>query len=156
MKKTYLSKGFTLIELLVVIAIIGILSSIVLASLNTARAKGSNAAIKADLNNIRAQAELYYDNNGQTYGTYAYATCNSATAVFGDPNVTNALVHAVSLSADNTATGSRCVSTGTTGWASVVKLKVAEGTNDAWCVDSSGQSKAVSGTATIGAADVSC
>jgi prepilin-type N-terminal cleavage/methylation domain-containing protein len=59
-----MKKGFTLIELLVVIAIIGILSSVVLASLNTARGKGANAAVKANLNNIRAQAELSYDTNG--------------------------------------------------------------------------------------------
>ncbi len=62
MKKT-LNRGFTLIELLVVIAIIGILASVVLASLNSARAKGSDAAIKSSLNNMRSQAELYYDSN---------------------------------------------------------------------------------------------
>jgi prepilin-type N-terminal cleavage/methylation domain-containing protein len=54
--------GFTLIELLVVIAIIGVLSAVVLASLNSARNKGADAAIKSNINNARAQAELFYDN----------------------------------------------------------------------------------------------
>jgi len=57
-------KGFTLIELLVVIAIIGVLASVVLASLNTARAKGSEVAIKSNLKNIIPQAELTYDAPG--------------------------------------------------------------------------------------------
>lgn len=67
MKKV--SKGFTLIELLVVIAIIGILSSVVLASLTTARTRGTGAAIQNELSNMRAQAELFYSTTGNnTYG----------------------------------------------------------------------------------------
>jgi prepilin-type N-terminal cleavage/methylation domain-containing protein len=47
------NKGFTLIELLVVISIIGLLSSIVLASLSTARGKAKDAAIKSEVLQMR-------------------------------------------------------------------------------------------------------
>ncbi|OHA09369.1 MAG: hypothetical protein A3B37_02285 [Candidatus Sungbacteria bacterium RIFCSPLOWO2_01_FULL_59_16] len=56
--------GFTLIELLVVIAIIGLLASIVFASLNSARAKARDAKRRSDLNQLRTALELYYSNHG--------------------------------------------------------------------------------------------
>jgi prepilin-type N-terminal cleavage/methylation domain-containing protein len=93
-------KGFTLIELLVVIAIIGILSAVVLASLNNARNKGADAAVKANLANARAEAELFYD-SGQTYAGVCATTGNN---VIGD-NVQAA----ISAGGEPTATvASRC------------------------------------------------
>ncbi|MCD5384555.1 MAG: type II secretion system GspH family protein [Candidatus Pacebacteria bacterium] len=63
------SKGFTLIELLVVIAIIGILSSVVLASMNTARKKARDARRQADLKSLQLALESYYD----THSAYPVA-----------------------------------------------------------------------------------
>ena len=57
--------GFTLVELLVVISIIGVLASVVFASINSARAKARDARRIADLRQIATALEFYYDANGQ-------------------------------------------------------------------------------------------
>ena len=136
--KVMLKKGFTLIELLVVIAIIGILSSVVLASLNTARAKGADAAIKSNLANIRAQASLYYDDHGSTYGTaFAVNTCSAAAGtLFADTTIFAQITSAATASGGTAS----CVSTASA-WAVAVPLK--NPATDSWCVDSTGKSSQV-------------
>ena len=53
-----------MIELLVVISIIGVLASVVLTSVNSARIKARDARRIADLNQIKTALEFYYDDNG--------------------------------------------------------------------------------------------
>ena len=76
--------GFTLIELLVVIAIIGILSSVVLASLNSARQKGRDARRISDLKQIQLALELCYDaGNSCTGGGVEYPDSLDVLATSG-------------------------------------------------------------------------
>ena len=80
------NKGFTLIELLVVIAIIGILSSVVLASLNTAREKARDARRISDIKNLQLALELHADDNDGNYAaTLADLTPTYISVVPKDP-----------------------------------------------------------------------
>ncbi len=138
-------RGFTLIELLVVIAIIGILSSIVLASLNTARGKGANAAVKGNLANMRAQAEIFYDASSSYGNAFNVAACPATVAaapagtLFADSNINGMIQSAVNAYGSGGISASRCYSTNSA-WAVSAPLKVTEGTYTNWCVDNKGNS----------------
>ena len=148
------SKGFTLIELLVVIAIIGILSSVVLASLNTARNKGTDAKTKTELGQIRASAEIVFDSSGSKYGTVlpANATCPAtAGSLTADAGIVSALGAIVGTK--------YCGVTATTFAAYAVAAPlVSQATGDYWCIDSAGNAKVINITtlANVVVADDTC
>lgn len=79
MKIVHTSKGFTLIELLVVIAIISLISSVVLASLKSARDKAIDTAVMEEVRTFQEGMELYRSNNPTYYTTI--------TPMFNDPYV---------------------------------------------------------------------
>jgi len=147
--------GFTLIELLVVIAIIGILAAVILASLDSARAKGVDAANKEDLDNARAQAELYYDTgDGTSSNTYLSVCSTAQSANGGDGGILTLLTQAATAGGFGTAPVTTASTAGTAStvichdsqaaWAAAVPLKSVTGTGGAvqyYCVDSTGDAK---------------
>ncbi len=62
--KWQINSGFTLIELLVVISIIGILATLVMANLNSARSRARDAGRKSDIRNVATALRLYYNDKG--------------------------------------------------------------------------------------------
>ncbi len=156
MKSPY-QKGFTLIELLVVIAIIGILASVVLASLRSARDKAADANIKAGLAQIRTEGQLYSIDQG-SFGSVPYPNTGNPGGycpvnLSADDNIfqkaaspqsvkINQIIAEANKQSGGAAThiywNTACTST-STDWAVAVTLK--SDPTKSWCVDAQGIAK---------------
>jgi len=90
-------KGFTLIELLVVVAITGLLATIVLVSLNTAREKARDTKRKSDIHQLQTVLQLYYDDNNaypsEAWCDSSVGSCGVACPCSGDDWASNSVIY---------------------------------------------------------------
>jgi prepilin-type N-terminal cleavage/methylation domain-containing protein len=150
---TKLNKGFTLIELLVVIAIIGILSGLIIVSMNSATKQANDARVQASLDQLRTAAQLYAINNNNVFSStteeLALTACTSTASTFmtGD---------AITLCADaanyDTATPSIRIKADGTAYCAAFDLQA----GTVWCVDSSGYAGLTSAVANCDATNFNC
>lgn len=147
--------GFTLVEIIVVIGIIGILSSIVYASFGQARKQSRDNAIKSEMEVLRLEARLYYEQFGEYSPNLqrddsvneCSGHANMGDSMFGNgaqnQNIIELVTKIGSIS-DGAANRVYCAATPYE-WAFAAPLYSPSGSNTGYCVDSSGVAKEISG-----------
>ncbi len=169
--KTKTLQGFTLIELLVVITIIGILATIVIVNLNSARGRGQDTAVKEQMAQLRAAGALYYDTNyGYTVAGTAVSSAVVNTACITSSGTAGPSIPAGSLFADvdvlrsmmgifrNAADIPQCSwgigDTSSQSWVVTARMRIG---GNYYCVDASGAGNMISSrTITASSGVVSC
>ena len=146
MKNNIYKQGFTLIELLVVIAIIGILSGIVLTSLNTARQKAKDARVISGTQQSRVTLETVYDGS-------AYPGLTGGEASSANTPATAFPAGVVTLQTDATAQGGAITMQIATNASSIATAYAIYGqlvsdSTKYFCIDSTGKTNPVATTKT--------
>ena len=128
-------KNYKIMEALIILVLVGILSTVVIFAINSARKKSGDMTVKAGLNQVRTQADVYFNYNG-SYSD----VCNPAKDG-RDPKGINKMVSesaksdgfdgTVSYNGDSSTNDVKCNST-ENGWAAQVPLKNEQGY---YCVD---------------------
>ncbi len=162
MKYARTVRGFTLIELLVVIAIIGILSAVVLASLNSARTKGNDASVKANLHTVQTQSAIYSNEHNNTYGVFDNGSGGPADCplpgattgtIFDDSTVASAIKAALNNTNGGTA---KCIATNTNYAVAVSRPTGPVPPSTYWCVDDNTHNCGVNSNALVGSTCGTC